>query len=102
MPQERVVIHGDFTNDNVIASGAPLRATGVVDFVLAHLENPLADIGYALWRSGYEHANYLDLNRVRRYLRGYTSAAPLPPNQARLIPGLPHGPRAADDCQARS
>lgn len=52
------MIHGDFTNDNVIASGNLPAATGVIDFALAHIENPLAGIGYALWRSGRpaEHA----------------------------------------------
>jgi hypothetical protein len=43
-PMDRAVIHGDFTNDNVIASGTPPAATGVVDFALAHVEHPLADI----------------------------------------------------------
>ena len=40
--RRRAVIHGDFTNDNVIASGTPPTVTGVVDFALAHVENPLA------------------------------------------------------------
>jgi Ser/Thr protein kinase RdoA (MazF antagonist) len=86
--RERAVIHGDFTNDNVIASGSPPRATGAVDFALAHVENPLADIGYALWRSGrpHEHAISLDRSRVRRYLRGYASVAPLSVHQASIIP----------------
>jgi len=85
---DRVVIHGDFTNDNVIASGRPLRATGVIDFALAHAEDPIADLGYALWRSGrpHEHADYLDLNRVRRYVRGYAGAAALPSDRAAAIP----------------
>jgi Phosphotransferase enzyme family len=47
MERERAIIYGDFTNDNVIASGTPQEATGVVDFALAHVEHPLADIGYA-------------------------------------------------------
>jgi hypothetical protein len=45
--RERVVIHGDFTNDNVIADGSPPRATGVIDFATAHVETPLADVGMA-------------------------------------------------------
>ena len=85
---DRVIIHGDFTNDNVLASGAPPSATGVIDFALAHAETPLADIGYALWRSGRpaEHARRLDLTRVRRYLRGYRSVMPLSADQASVIP----------------
>jgi len=86
--RERAVIHGDFTNDNVIASGTRPAATGVVDFALAHVEHPLADIGYALWRSGRpaEHATCLDLNRVSRYVHGYHRVRPLSADQATVIP----------------
>lgn len=86
--RERAVIHGDFTNDNVIASGTPTAATGVVDFALAHVEDPLADIGYALWRSGRqdEHATCLDPDRVSRYVHGYHTVRPLSADQAAVIP----------------
>ena len=86
--RERVVIHGDFTTDNVIADGTPPRATGVIDFANAHAETPLADVGYGLWRSGrpHERADHLDFSRVRRFLRGYASIVPLPPGQASVIP----------------
>jgi homoserine kinase type II len=85
---ERVVIHGDFTNDNVIADGTPPRPVGVIDFALAHAETPLADIGYGLWRSGrpHEEADHLDLLRVQRFLRGYASIAPISAAEARVIP----------------
>ncbi|MDQ1466724.1 MAG: Phosphotransferase enzyme family, partial [Actinomycetota bacterium] len=49
---DSLVIHGDFTNHNVIAAGTPLEPVGVIDFGLAHLEAPLADVGFGLWRSG--------------------------------------------------
>ena len=52
LARERTVIHGDFTNDNVIARGMPPAPSGVIDFAVAHVETPLADIGYGLWRSG--------------------------------------------------
>lgn len=86
--RERVVIHGDFTNDNVIADGTPPRAAGVIDFANAHVETPLADVAYGLWRSGrpHERADDLDLFRVRRFLRGYASVIPLSPDQASVIP----------------
>jgi Ser/Thr protein kinase RdoA (MazF antagonist) len=88
LARERMVIHGDFTNDNVIARGTPPEASGVIDFAVAHVETPLADIGYGLWRSGrpYEQAGYLDLPRVRRFLRGYASIVRLTPDQAGVIP----------------
>lgn len=85
---ERLVIHGDFTNDNVIADGTPPRATGVVDFANAHAETPLADIGYGLWRSGrpHERADRLDFSRARRFLRGYANTARVSPDQVSVIP----------------
>lgn len=88
LARDRVVIHGDFTNDNVIAHGTPPAASAVIDFALAHAETPLADIGYGLWRSGRpdELAGRLDLSRVRRFLRGYVSVLPISPDDASVIP----------------
>jgi len=51
-PTPRLVIHGGFTVDNVIASGNPASAAGVIDFALAYIDAPMADIGFGLWRSG--------------------------------------------------
>jgi Ser/Thr protein kinase RdoA (MazF antagonist) len=83
-----LVIHGDFTNHNVIADGKPAHPTGVIDFALGHAETPLADIGYGLWRSGRPHqdADYLDLSRVRRFFRGYVGEASVRTDEASVIP----------------
>jgi Ser/Thr protein kinase RdoA (MazF antagonist) len=83
----RLVIHGDFTNHNVIAAGQPPRPCGVIDFALAHLESPLADIGYGLWRSGrpYDQATWLDVARVQHFVRGYASERPLSRDDAVAI-----------------
>ena len=83
----RLVIHGDFTNHNVIAAGQPPRPCGIIDFTLAHLESPLADIGYGLWRSGrpYDQATFLDMPRVQRFVRGYASVRPLAAGDAAAI-----------------
>jgi Ser/Thr protein kinase RdoA (MazF antagonist) len=88
LARERMVIHGDFTNENVIASGTPPAASGVIDFALAHVETPLADIGYGLWRSGRPHelADHLDLSRIRQFLGGYASVAPISPDEASVTP----------------
>jgi Ser/Thr protein kinase RdoA (MazF antagonist) len=88
LASERIVIHGDFTNHNVLAAGTPPRATGVIDFALAHAESPLADIGYGLWRSGrpYQDADHLDLSRAQNFVRGYASTVRLSPGQAQMIP----------------
>jgi len=83
----RLVIHGDFTSHNVIAGGQPSRPRGVIDFALAHLESPLADIGYGLWRSGrpYDRATWLDVSRVQRFVRGYASVRPLSGDDAAAV-----------------
>ena len=82
-----LVIHGDFTNHNVLAAGHPARPTGVIDFALAHQETPLADIGYGLWRSGRprQEADYLDLARVQRFVSGYARVSPLSAQAATVI-----------------
>jgi Ser/Thr protein kinase RdoA (MazF antagonist) len=88
LTRERLVVHGDFTNDNVIADGMPPRALGVIDFANAHADTPLADLGYGLWRSGrpHEQADRLDFSRARQFLRGYASIVRVSPDQASLIP----------------
>ena len=90
---ERVVIHGDFTNHNVIADGIPPRPVGVIDFQRAHLEMPLADIGYGLWRSGRprQDADHLDLARLRRFVHGYASSIPIPADAASALPVFLYG-----------
>jgi Ser/Thr protein kinase RdoA (MazF antagonist) len=85
---DRIGIHGDFTNDNVIASGTPPAAAGVIDFALAHVESALADVGYGLWRSGrpHEKADHLDLQRMQRFVRGYASTSGISSERAAVIP----------------
>ncbi len=48
LARDRMVIHGGFTTGNVIAGGTPPAASGVIDFAGAHVETPLADVGYGL------------------------------------------------------
>jgi homoserine kinase type II len=88
-----VVIHGDFTNHNVIASGAPPRPVGVIDFQCAHVERPVADIAYGLWRSGRPHqdAAWLDPGRLRRFVGGYASTGPLAADDVGLLPIFLYG-----------
>jgi homoserine kinase type II len=84
----RLVIHGDFTFHNVLADGAPPKPCGVIDFWLAHLDLPIADIAYGLWRSGRpsQTARCLDLGRVHRFIRGYTAVSALSDEEAGAIP----------------
>jgi len=90
---DRMVIHGDFTAHNVIARGIPPRLAGVIDFQRAHVEVPVADIGYGLWRSGRprQNAASLDLARLSRFIQGYATAASLPPQAARALPVYLYG-----------
>jgi len=77
----RTVIHGDFTNHNVLASGTPPAPTGVIDFSNTYREATVADIGFALWRSGRlsQRATAFDPGRIAAYLGGYRSRRRLPP-----------------------
>ena len=54
---------------------------------------PVADIGYGLWRSGRpgQDASRLDLARFSRFIRGYATAASLPPQAARALPVYLYG-----------
>jgi Ser/Thr protein kinase RdoA (MazF antagonist) len=87
-PMLPLLIHGDLTNDNVLIDGTPPRAVGLIDFAMAHLDVPLAELAGNLWRSGRaEHAALaLDPQRVRDLMRGYASRAPLARAEADLLP----------------
>ncbi|TDO31039.1 phosphotransferase family enzyme [Kribbella sp. VKM Ac-2527] len=75
----KIVIHGDFTAHNVVASGQPPQPTGVIDFALAYVESALADVGFGLWRSGRPHQNAigLDPQRIHNLISGYVQVRPL-------------------------
>jgi Ser/Thr protein kinase RdoA (MazF antagonist) len=75
----RQVIHGDFTNHNVLASGSPPKPCAVIDFMNACIEVPLFDVGCALWRSGRpaQDVQAFDPERVAAYVEGYSSVRAL-------------------------
>jgi Ser/Thr protein kinase RdoA (MazF antagonist) len=81
----RHVIHGDFTNHNVLARDG--RPRGVIDFANAYVEVPLADIGFALWRSGRprQDCDEFDPERVATYIDGYSSVHPLTPDDRAAV-----------------
>ncbi len=82
------VVHGDFTNHNVIAAGVPTRPVGVIDFGLAHVETTVADLGYGLWRSARpsQNAAVIDVHRAAGFVRGYTDVRPLTADVVAMIP----------------
>lgn len=52
---------------------------GVIDFANAYVEVPLADIGFALWRSGRpaQDVHEFDPARIAAYIDGDSSVRPL-------------------------
>jgi len=82
----RHVIHGDFTNHNVLAIEG--RPCGVIDFANAYIEVPLADIGFALWRSGrpFQESDAFDSDRIAAYVDGYNSVRPLSNDDRAAVP----------------
>jgi Ser/Thr protein kinase RdoA (MazF antagonist) len=87
---EEIVVHGDFTMDNVLIEGKPPRIAGLIDFGSAYREHRPADLVFGLWRSGRANAAdvALDLDRVGRFLRGYHQCEPIDAEVARLLPVL--------------
>lgn len=72
--QATTVVHGDYRLGNMMyASSAPPRLTAILDWELATLGDPLADLGYltATWAAPDDPPNpMLDLSQVTR-LRGF-------------------------------
>jgi Ser/Thr protein kinase RdoA (MazF antagonist) len=87
------VVHGDPTTFNVLADGEPPKPVGLIDFELADIEAPVADIAFCLWRSGrpYQHAIDLNFGRVRALLAGYRSVRPLTEDEVVALPACIRG-----------
>jgi Ser/Thr protein kinase RdoA (MazF antagonist) len=79
-PAAPLVIHGDATAHNILARGVPPRPSGLIDFNAAHIEDPLADLACALWRTGrpVQDATRLDTGRIDAFVRGYHRVRHLP------------------------
>lgn len=82
------VVHGDPTTFNVLADGDPPHPSGLIDFELADVEGPVADIAFCLWRSGRpaQEAKELDLAKVRDFVAGYQSVRLLSDQEIAAIP----------------
>lgn len=70
-------IHGDFTVDNVLVDPPSGRCCGVVDFDMAQLGPPVADLAWSVWRSARSHRDDLALSddRLRQLVGGYREAS---------------------------
>lgn len=61
------IVHGDFRLDNALyARGLPVRILGVLDWEMATLGDPLADVGYLLawWREAGDPPSILTTGRL--------------------------------------
>ena len=84
----RLLIHGDFTTDNILIDGEPPTIVGAIDFALTTREVALADLAFGLWRSGRPEgqAMALDPRRVAALVAGYASCRKVPATTARALP----------------
>jgi Ser/Thr protein kinase RdoA (MazF antagonist) len=83
----RSVIHGDLTNHNVVVAGSPVGPVAAIDFANAYVEATLADVAFALWRSGrpFQAADTFEVRRVADYVAGYHERRPLSERDATAI-----------------
>jgi Ser/Thr protein kinase RdoA (MazF antagonist) len=82
------VLHADCTLSNMLMSGEPPTTTGMIDFMLAQVGPPEADISFALWVTGRteQPQRRLDYARVRGFVSGYHRVRPLTAWAAKAIP----------------
>jgi Ser/Thr protein kinase RdoA (MazF antagonist) len=87
---DEMIVHGDFTMDNVLIEGEPPRITGLIDFGSAYRERWPADLAFGLWRSGRAKPAdvALDLDRVGRFVGGYHQREPIGAEVVLLLPVL--------------
>jgi acyl-CoA dehydrogenase len=66
--RETTLVHGDFRLGNVLALPGPVRVSALLDWELATLGDPLADVGYlaATWSEPGSRGNALELSPVTR------------------------------------
>ena len=84
----RLLIHGDFTTDNILVDGEPPTIVGALDFALTTREVALADLAFSLWRSGRSQPQAMALHpdRVAALVAGYASCRSVPATTARALP----------------
>jgi aminoglycoside phosphotransferase (APT) family kinase protein len=85
-PEKRpkVLVHGDFRLGNLLVDGTGIR--GVLDWELAHLGDPIEDLGWACvraWRFGAD-APVAGLGTREQLLDGYQQATGMRPSAAEL------------------
>jgi len=75
MPPALTVVHGDFRNGNILVDRGHLAA--VLDWELAHISDPMEDLGYLClrtWRFGVDSLQCGGFGSVESLRSGYESA----------------------------
>jgi aminoglycoside phosphotransferase (APT) family kinase protein len=90
--RETTLVHGDFRLGNVLAERNPVRISALLDWELATLGDPLADLGYlaATWSEPGSRGNVLELSPVTR-------AAGFPPRAELVARYADRSGRAVED-----
>lgn len=73
------LVHGDFRNGNILVDGEGLR--GVLDWEIAHLSNPISDLGWICvrsWRYGHNKKPVGGFGEVADLLAGYEAGGGAP------------------------
>jgi aminoglycoside phosphotransferase (APT) family kinase protein len=84
-PARAALVHGDFRLGNFILGGDGLRA--VIDWELAHLGDPVEDIGWLCirsWRFGNDDLPVAGVGALEPFLDAYVRAGGLRPEPERL------------------
>ena len=83
--QERVLVHGDYRMGNIIFGPEGVRA--ILDWELAHLGDPMEDLGWMCvrsWRFGSDHLPVGGVGAREEFWRAYEEAGGYPVDLARV------------------
>ncbi|MEW6299357.1 MAG: phosphotransferase family protein [Thermodesulfobacteriota bacterium] len=83
--QERVLVHGDYRMGNIIFGPEGVRA--ILDWELAHVGDPMEDLGWICvrsWRFGNDHLPVGGVGTREEFWRAYEEAGGYPVDPARV------------------
>jgi aminoglycoside phosphotransferase (APT) family kinase protein len=83
--QERVLVHGDYRMGNIIFGSEGMRA--ILDWELAHIGDPLEDLGWMCvrsWRFGNDHLPVGGVGGREEFWRAYEEAGGFPVDPGRV------------------
>jgi len=83
--QERILVHGDYRMGNMIFGPEGLRA--ILDWELAHIGDPMEDLGWMCvrsWRFGNDHLPVGGVGLREEFWRAYEEAGGYPVDPARV------------------